>query len=170
MRRLVALLALVALAACADPGSVQQQAVGRADGLQLSGQLAGHRISLSDGAPDVSLQDCDPADGPDTDLCVVARTIDGSTLGLVIENPDAFAEGVSLTVADRRCDDGCDGVDDVAVVEVRLDGRVHRATSGTVSATAWGERYTVEVTLRFADGGGLSGSFDVAEGIRGATP
>lgn len=172
MRALVAALVVAALGlvGCADGGTVQEQAVGRQDGLQLSGQLNGRRLSVSDGSPEFAVEDCDPPDGPDDDVCLVARTIDGATLGFVIENPAAFSAGTVLTVGDGRCSDDCDAVVDVAVIELRMDGTRYRASGGSVTVAAWGERYSVEFSVRFPDGSAISGSFDVAERVEVSTP
>lgn len=160
-RWLVPILGLalaLGVAACTDPEVSQRQPASTVDGIQLTGQLDGHRLAVSDGEPEVVLGDCDAADGVDEDLCVVARTIDGATLAIVIENPFALslADDVAVTSCSGRCDDAA-GV----VAEVRLDGAAKRATGGAFSIKELGPRWVMSFTIRFGGGDALSGEFDV---------
>ncbi|MDX1511678.1 MAG: hypothetical protein R3249_10040 [Nitriliruptorales bacterium] len=158
--RVVASGAIVALAlaGCADPEVSQRQPVSSVDGIQATGQFDGHRIAVSDGEPEVALGDCDLPDGVDEDLCIVAFTIDGSTLALVVENPGVLevGDGVPITNCAGHCDDA-EGV----VVEVRLDGVARRASSGSADIAEAGPRWRLAFTLRFGGADRLTGEFDV---------
>lgn len=155
----MALLLAVLVVSCVDPEVAQRQPVSMADGLQVTGQLDGHRLAVSDGEPEVALGDCDAPDGVDEDLCIVARTIDGATLSLVIENPALLVEGESFAVSscEGHCDDHVAGV----VIEVRLDGTTRRASGGAVDVITTGSRWAAEFRARFGAGDSLAGSFDV---------
>lgn len=149
----------VLAASCVEPEVSQRQPASSADGMQATGQLDGHRVALSDGEPEVAHADCDLPDGVDEDLCIVARTIDGSTLSLVIENPALLADGESLPVS--SCQGHCDHHTDGVVIEVRLDGSVHRAAGGTIDVMTAGPRWAAAFTVRFGPGESLTGAFDV---------
>ncbi|HEX9765551.1 MAG TPA: hypothetical protein VGA36_02235 [Nitriliruptorales bacterium] len=156
---IVAAVALaLAFAGCADAEVSQRQPASTVDGLQATGQLDGHRVAVSDGEPEVALGDCDAPDGGDEDLCIVARTIDGSTLALVIENPGGLE--VRKGVGVRMCAGPCDGAGGV-VVEVRLDGTAHRATGGSFDIDQVGPRWAMSFQLRFGTAGNLTGELDV---------
>lgn len=159
-----ALIGLVALlSGCAEGDVVQRQAETGQDGFQATGRLGGSRVAISSGDPNVTLGDCDPGDGLDEDLCILARTIDGIRVNLVIENPRAMTAGEVLPVRTDACTGGgCDAVRDHAVVDLRVDGEQRRATGGTLRTTTFGDRITGEVDLRFPSGDGLVGSFDVS--------
>lgn len=153
----------VALTGCAEGDAVQQQAVSGEDGIQATGRIDGKRVAITTGQPEVVYGDCDPGDGLDTDLCIVARTIDGVTFNLVIENPESMVEGEAQTVARHGCVEvACDDVTDALVIDLRVDGEQSRATAGTVTTTAAGERSSAQFNLRFASGDTLVGSFDVS--------
>ena len=152
-----AVIALV-LAGCADPEVSQRQPVSAVDGIQATGQFDGHRIAVSDGEPEVVLGDCDLPDGVDEDLCIVAFSIDGSTLALVIENPLALEIGDDVPVT--SCSGHCDEAAGV-VVEVRVDGVARRATGGTVDIVEAGPRWRMAFTLRFGGADSLTGEYDV---------
>lgn len=164
MRRLLAVLftCVVALTACADE-EAQRDPVGPDDGLQVSGQLFNKRYAVSDGEPEVVFGDCDAIDGRDQDLCVIARTLDGQNFGVVFENPDALRPGEALPVSDLNCvAEECDAHRDSILVEVRVDGQPLKATGGTVTVNEVGPpRWSGELVIRFADGGGLSGTFNI---------
>ncbi|MBW3664494.1 MAG: hypothetical protein KY469_15445 [Actinobacteria bacterium] len=169
MRRSLAALSLVLAfvgASCAEE-EAQRDPVGPDDGLQLTGQLAGKRYAVSDGEPEVVHGDCDPNDGLDVDLCVIARTVDGQNFGVVFENPDALIPGETVPVSHVGCvAEQCDAHRDSVLLEVRVDGSPLPATGGNVTVTAAGPpRWTGELSVRFADGGGLSGSFNVQPGL-----
>lgn len=156
----VVLVTTLLLAACGGEG-VQRQAVGPDDGLQVSGPFAGQRVSVSDGEPEVRLDDCDPADGPDQDLCIIARTIDGQDFELRIQNPDRLEAGTRVAVARSRCRArACDDATDL-VVDVRLGDETVRASGESLRVRRAGPRFAAEFQLRFGGGGALSGSFDV---------
>lgn len=158
------LLAALVAAGCAEGDVVQEQPETGRDGLQATGRLGGSRVAISSGDPNVTFGDCDPGDGLDEDLCLVARTIDGLRVNLVIENPDAMVEGEVLPVrADTCTGEACDAVTDHAVIDLRVEGEQFRARGGTLRTRAAGERYVADVDIRFPDGDNLVGSFDVAE-------
>jgi hypothetical protein len=153
---------LVLLAACAEGDVVQRQAQTGADGIQATGILDGKRIAVSSGEPEVVRGDCDPADGLDRDLCIVGRTIDGVTINVVIENPDALVAGESLPVLPSSCAAAaCDELSEQAVVDVRVAGEQRRATRGSLRPTSTEGRIAAEFDLRFPDGDRLTGRFDV---------
>lgn len=167
MRRPLLLLLLLVflvltLAACGGDGS-QRSPVSSADGLRANGTFDGNRINVDDGQPEALLGDCDAADGADGDFCIVTRTIGGSTVALVVENPQLLRRLDTIGVRDPQCQGfGCEAVDDFLVVEVRVDGASRRASSGTFEISRADSRYAGTFRLRFPDGGGLSGAFDVA--------
>lgn len=164
-RALLAVLAVVVLVGCAEAENPQPQARFPDEGLQTTGQLAGKRIAVSSGNPTVTFGDCDPEDGIDEDLCITARTIDGEAVTVVIENPAAlsgFVDGEIPVDADpcRRAD--CDDITTHAVVDVRSDGEVYRALSGTIRPNTVRPGH-VAARFRFTlrGGGRLTGSFNV---------
>ena len=158
--RALAALAALALAAC--PGDPSQRVpAGSDDGVQMTGRLGGDAITVSDGEPEVTYGDCDPATGEDVDLCVVSFTVDGAPIGFVIENPDALVAGAQLDVVRRACRAGCDDLTDAVVVEVRQGERHTIAEGGRVTIDEAGERYAGSFELRFANGQ-VTGSFNVA--------
>ncbi len=163
--RVLLLVALaVALSACGGTSSQQRQPVSVDDGIQLVGRLAEQPINISDGAPLVLIEDCDANDGRDLDLCIVARTIDGQQLNVVIENPAALRAGESLRVERRDCHPAaCDSITDVAIVEVRLDGVPFRASGGELVMTAADPRFSASIRLTFGGPDRLTGAFDVIE-------
>lgn len=163
-RRLGPLLAgLALLTGCAEGDVVQRQAQTGDDGIQATGVLDGRRVAISTGDPQVVWGDCDPVDGLDRDLCVVGRTIDGVTLSVVIENPEALVAGESLPVRGDACEAvACDAVTDHAVVDLRVEGGQRRATGGRIVASAVDERVAADLDLRFPNGDRLTGGFDVA--------
>jgi hypothetical protein len=164
----VGLLATV-LAGCGTAGTGQGVAGitprnGRS-GLSLSGTVDGRQIAVNDGAPRMRVDDCDPNQGPDTDLCFFSRDIDGGFFGLIVENPGALAPDRALPVAAERCAPrACDEVSDVAVVDLQLGvgtPRV-RAEGGQLrmKTVQPRRRYAGSLTLDLPDGR-LSGTFDV---------
>ncbi len=158
---------LVLLPACAEGDAVQRQAVSGSDGVQATGSIDGQRVAISSGDPDVVLGDCDPGDGLDRDLCMNVRTIDGVTLNLVIENPDAVAAATdgSLPVRDDACEAAaCDEVGDHAVVDLRVAGVQTRASGSTITVSELDVRAVGRFNLRFPDGDSLVGTFDLRLG------
>lgn len=162
-RNLLAALTASLLMAC--PSVEQRSPAARDDGVQLTGELRGARIHVSDGEPEVLYGDCDPGDGEDVDLCMVASMIDGGRIGFVIENPEVLVEGGTLTPR-AACPPqpvsaspprGCDGT---VIVEIRYDTERLRPLGGMLTVSEAGPRYAARFTLRFA-GGILSGAFDV---------
>lgn len=151
----------LALIGCGGDSGSQRGPVSVDDGIRASGQFSGSRLNVDDGEPEVVLGDCDPGDGPDGDLCIVTRSIDGSSVSLVIENPLIMQRGGTITVGSNCQGFACEDVSDQAVVEVRVDGSSLRASSGRLEVTQSGPRYAAHFTLRFRDGSGLSGVFDV---------
>ena len=161
MRRALAALAFLLATGCAEGGQRPPEAA--ADGVQLTGRLAGHRVSVSDGEPEVTYGDCDPADGRDVDLCIESHTIDGAPLGLVIENPAALVAGEALAPVSsgtNSCADGCDDLAGRVVVRLRVGDTVAQATVGRLSVSKAGERFAATFELEFGDDQ-ISGSFDV---------
>jgi len=162
-RTLAALAATLLLAGCTQPSQTQQARDGRA-GLQLSGTLGGRQVAVSDGGPDFVVGDCDPPDGPDEDVCALARDLDGALFALVFENPDVLREGAVLGVgANCANPQQCDLVGDRAVVRVQSGtGRRLTATDGQVRVRLVdkGRRYVGDIRL-VLPGGRLTGSFDL---------
>jgi len=160
-RPLLALAAAaMAMSACAGTDT-QRQPTSSNEGLQLTGQYAGAQLSVSDGAPQLVAGDCDPGDGLDDDLCIIAVSLDGAQVAIVFENPITLVTGATLTIDDVECG-GCDGVTDVAVVELRVDGDAARVAGGSVVVIDAGPvRLAGDLHLRFLDGGSLNGTFDV---------
>lgn len=163
MRRLLLpLVAVVVLSACGGDGS-QRAPVSSADGLHVTGTFDGSRLNIDDGEPEVVLGDCDAADGADGDFCMVSRTIGGSSVTIVAENPQLLRRAGEIGVRNPGCQGfGCEAVDDFLVVDVRKDGATLRASSGTFTMRRADTRYAGTFRLRFPDGGALSGEFDVA--------
>ncbi|MDQ3709075.1 MAG: hypothetical protein M3387_07205 [Actinomycetota bacterium] len=168
-RMLAVGLVATALGGCGTAGTGQGVAGitprnGRS-GLSLSGTVEGRQIAINDGAPRMRIDDCDPNQGPDTDLCFFSRDIDGSFFGLIVENPDALVGGQALPVAAELCAPrACDELSEVAVVEVQLGvgtPRV-RAEGGQLRMTTVEprRRYAGSLTLELPDGR-LAGTFDV---------
>lgn len=167
-RREVAALALLALAVvgCGAFEEVQRQPEAPDDGVQATGLIDGSRVAISRGEPGVVHGDCDANDGLDRDLCLRVRTIDGLSLNLVIENPDALQEGERLDVRRDPCEQ-CDDVAGHAVVRVRIGDRTLEAQGGHVTPTAVGERIAADFDLRLRGGDRLTGSFNVRPGAAG---
>lgn len=168
MRRavLAVVLAAVALAGCEDGDEVQTpvdtvQPESRDEGIQATGQLDGARVAISRANPTVIVGDCDANDGFDDDLCILARTIDGVSINLVVENPDVLVAGETVD-AGVRCSTGCDEVTDGAVVELRVDGEPTPVVRGRLDVEEAGPRWIARFELFLVDGGRLSGTFDVA--------
>lgn len=138
----------------------QRQPESRDDGVQLTGTLDQQRISISSGAPDVVVGDCDPGDGLDDDVCFVTRTIDGATIAVVFENPAVLVPGATVDVVTSDCTT-CDDVTDGLVVDIRQDGEQRRVPDGRVEVTAADERYTGQLRFDFVNGDRLVGTFDI---------
>lgn len=133
----------------------------RDEGIQATGTLDGSRIAISRGNPTVVAGDCDADDGLDEDLCILARTIDGLGVNLVIENPAVLVPGETIA-AGIECSTDCDSITEGAVVEVRVDGEVLRVEGGTLTvAEAGPPRWTVSFDLALPFGDRLNGTFDV---------
>lgn len=147
----------------ASLGDAVQPRDGRA-GLQVTGQLAGRQLTLSRGAPELVIGDCDPAAGSDTDVCAITADVDGTLFVFVLENPDALTPGAQLPVGDPDCDPaGCDAVTDTAIVDVQSGvGERRRATGGTLELEAVEppRRYVGQAQLDFPNGA-LSIDFDL---------
>lgn len=161
---LVLVLALATASCTAASGSMPPPRDGRS-GLQGAGTFEGRQIAVAEGLPQLVVGDCDPVDGPDDDVCVIADTIDGRLFVLTFENPAALVEGAVLPVEDPACtQQGCEAVTDVALVSVKLEtGRPVRATAGTVRV----ERvvpflnYAASFSLDLGDSGAFNGQMDV---------
>lgn len=159
----MALLACVLLAGCAESSVVHRQPEANDDGVQVTGTLGGARVAISEGVPDVVFGDCDPGIDIDQDICWSARTIDGMTVGVVVENPAVLVAGETVDVVDVDCDLDCDEVTDGVVVEVRWEGQSARAVGGRLDVTDVGERVAADVDLRLPGSDRLTGSFNVRE-------
>lgn len=158
------LLVLTVLAAGCWSSTAQtpQPRDGRS-GLQLTGTLAGRQLAVSDGAPQLTVGDCDPDVGGDADICAIADDIDGQLVVVVIENPGVLRAPATLPVVDPSCGDACDEVTDGVVVDVQLGtGPRVRARGGRLELTVLQPfvRYAGDVRLQLASGS-LSGSFDL---------
>lgn len=154
---------MLLLTGCATSNPAHRQAEAVDDGVQATGIIDGSRVAISRGVPEVVFGDCDPGDGQDTDICWVARTIDGLSIAFVLENPGALEEGATLEVVPEDCV-GCDDVTGGVVVELRVNGEARRADGGRVEVIAVpGERAAADFDLQFADGDELRGSFNVRE-------
>lgn len=153
-------LACLLLAGCGEDDLVQVQPAAPDDGIVLTGRLSGRNISISDGAPEVLFGDCDPRDGRDTDLCLVTRSIGGTRLAVVIENPALLVADETLLIRGDTCRH-CDDVDAHLVVELRTDSRTVRATGGSVQVREAGPRYAADLVLRLPDGSRLTGTINV---------
>lgn len=159
------MLVLIALflVGCVSTDESQRQPEVPDDGLQATGLLDGRRIAISRGEPDVVHGDCDANDDLDRDLCLRVRTIDGVSLNLVLENPDALVTGERLEVRRDPCTH-CDDVRDHAVVRVRTDGTTRQVEGGHLTPSLVGERIAAEFDLRLPNGDRLTGSFSVRPG------
>lgn len=155
----LAALALV-LTACGETPNAPRQAEAPNDGVQLSGRVGGAQLSVSFGDPDFQLTDCDPQDGIDRDWCLTARSIDGARVDLIFENPTALAAGETYDVIFDRCTD-CDDVTGGAVIDLAVSGERRRAVGGQLRVIEVSPRYAASFTLRFDDGGTISGEFNV---------
>lgn len=153
------------LTGCVEAEVVQRQPEAPDDGLQATGRLDGGRVAISDGGPVVTLGDCDPRGEADEDLCMVARTINGQQVNLVLENPAVLIAGEELPVRGDTCGGAaCDQVAGHAVVDLRLGAREVRATGGRLTVTAADERYAARFDLQFPRGEELRGTFNVRPG------
>lgn len=148
---------------CATASVAHRQAEAVDDGVQVTGTLDGARVAISEGVPDVTFGDCDPGIDIDDDVCWSARTIDGMTVAMVIENPDVLEPGTTVDVVDVDCDLDCDGVTEGAVVAVRWEGREARAVGGRLVVSSVDERVAADLDLRLPGSDGLVGSFNVRE-------
>lgn len=161
------LCALLVLGCGESPGDVLPNPRDGRSGIRLSGQLADRQLAVSDGLPQINFTDCDVAEGPDDDFCILTDDVNGELIIIVFENPDALVEGVTLPVADPDCGDAaaCDDVADVAIVELQFgpDTERIRAVSGelAIEVAVPGERYRGDLRMRLPDGSNLTASFDV---------
>lgn len=156
----------VGLAACEDDAPGEEPAItdpslpeSMDTGIQATGTLDGQRAAISRGNPTVIRGDCDANDGPDDDLCILGRTIEGRDVNLVVENPAVLTAGEELDVV--TCNVACDQVTDGVVVEVRVNGDVRPATRGRLTVSQAGERYAADFDLTMPFGDRLIGTFDV---------
>lgn len=160
---LAAVLAVTATA-CGDGGSVERvDPVSADEGIQATGRLDGDRVAISRGAPIVIVGDCDPEDGADEDLCILARTIDGIEVTLVVENRDALVAGEEVEVGRASCVDGCDSITDEVIARLEVGDEAVEVTGGSFDVAADGPRYVADFTLELPFGDRLRGRFDVSE-------
>lgn len=162
MSLLAAALAAAVLTAC--PTAEQRQPETADDGIQFAGRIGTQQLNVSDGAPQVLLGDCDPNEGPDRDLCLITHTVGGQDVAFVIENPDVLGAGEAVRVVRPPrdgCADGCDEVDDGAIVELRLERERTFAEGGSLTVREADRRYAVSFVVR-AGGGSITGRFNVA--------
>lgn len=158
----MAVVAVAALlsSACGDGVTSERPVQATNDGVQMSGRIGGANLSVSFGDPDFLITDCEVDDVIDGDWCLVARSIDGAQVTLVIENPAIFVPGEKLSVGFDRCT-GCDDVQDHAVVDLEVGGVRRRAVGGTIEVIEASPRYAMAFNLRFDDGGTISGECNV---------
>lgn len=167
-RRGLVACALVGLlvAGCANSSVGQRQAEALDDGVQATGRIDGSRVAISDGGPETNLVDCDPGIVTDADVCWIARTIDGTTIAFVIENPGALAAGDRIDVRGSDCD-ACDEVTEHAVVDLRVDGESRRGIGGYLAVSQADDRYAARFDVRFQGGATLSGRFNIRQHLPG---
>lgn len=164
--RVLPLLLLLAVlgTACGDAPDVLPDPRDGRSGLQMSGLFSDRQIAVSDGLPVLNTTDCDVNEGPDRDVCIVTRDINGELLRVIFENPIALQEGAVLPVgSDCATDEACDEVLDAAVIDFEFgDRRRVRAESGTlrIEVVEPGQRYRGEFDVRLPDGS-LSATFDL---------
>ncbi|CAN5889180.1 hypothetical protein BH23ACT10_BH23ACT10_04770 [soil metagenome] len=164
IRAAVGLLVVAVLTAgCwSAPAGGQQPRDGRA-GLQLAGTVGSRQLAVSDGAPRLTVGDCDPDVSGDSDVCVIADDIDGQLVVMVIENPDVLQAPATLPVVDPGCRDACDDVTDGVVVDLQIGtGPRLRATGGSMvlETVQRFTHYVGDVRLEL-ESGAVSGEFDV---------
>lgn len=166
---LAAAVAVMMLSACGTAGTETGTAAieprdGKS-GLSLTGTIDGRQVAVSTGLPEMLLDDCDVNAGFDVDLCFFAADLDGTTFGLIFENPDVLVAGTTLAVTPSACArEVCDTVTDGAVVDVQRgvgSDRV-RATGGqlVVDVVEKGKRYAGRMNLLLPEGR-IGGTFDV---------
>lgn len=164
-RGLAVLAAVGLLGACTADAEGQPVARDGRSGLQATGTVEARQVAVGRGLPELVVGDCDPIDGPDSDVCIITDTIDGRQLVLAFENPAVLEEGAGLDVGDPACGSpaACDEVTDVAIVTVKFEtDDPIRATGGTVrmGQVLPFRNYVGEFSLELPDGR-LNGSFDV---------
>lgn len=152
---LAALAGVLVLAGCGAP--IQRQPVSADDGLHLTGRIDGRHINVSVGEPEVMLGACDFHRPGEIELCIAARTVDGETFGIVLQNPEDLVEGETSTVRATCPDGGCEGV---ALVEIRRGEVRHQADGGELDVRRAGPRYAARFTLRLGNDV-MNGAFDV---------
>lgn len=155
--------AAVVLAGCTASSATTVQPRDGRSGLQGTGTLDGRQVAVAQGLPELVVGDCDPMDGPDSDLCIITDTVDGRTFVLTVENPAVLEAGADLPVADPDCGQTCDEVAGSAVVSLKLGTEdAVRATGGRLRLTRVEPftNYVGDVSLELPNGR-FSGSFDV---------
>lgn len=166
-----AVIALALLASGCSESTSPLPETGR-PGLQLTGIFDGRQVVVTDGNPNFVVDECDPNDGLDDDICAIARDIHGELFVLVFENPALLVAGVTVPVTgDCGSPSACDAWREGAVIDVQVaTGRRVRASGGEIRVTSMeaGRRHLAgEVRLVFdaasgsAVNGRLSGSFDL---------
>lgn len=134
-------------------------------GVQLSGLLDDRQVAISAGLPVLNASDCDVQEGPDQDVCVLARDINGELVRIIFENPDVLVDGATLPVGTGDCADprACDDVTDVAIIDIQFGDRPRqRAIGGTlnIEVAVPATRYRGDFDIELTDGD-LSATFDV---------
>ncbi len=156
MRTFLAALAAALIVVACGPEPIQRQPVSADDGVHATGRLGDRQVHVSFGEPEVLLGPCAARRRPDEDsLCIAAKTIDGDTFGLIVENPSALRGGERVPV-DSDCPN-----DDCALVELRRGDARFEAEHGELVVTNAGERYAARFVLRVGTGT-VTGAFDVA--------
>lgn len=171
----LAVAVAVAAAGCGEDGPdvaefTATPPVSPDQGIQATGRLDGSPVAISRGAPIVIVGDCDPQDGPDEDLCIEARTIDGLEVTLVVENRDALVAGTTVPVGRATCVDGCDSIADEVIARLEVGDDVAEVTGGSFEVRDDGPRYVADFTIELPFGDRLTGSFDVAERLPEENP
>lgn len=168
-RRIAALLTVAALATgCGTAGTgtgvgAIEPRNGRS-GLQLSGTIDGRQFAVNDGAPVLRVDDCDVADGADTDLCFFSRELDGGYFAMIVENPEAVVEGSVDIVGSGCLSPNCEEVGAGAIVDVQFErgGPRTRAVGGSLTMRTVEERqrYGGTMNLELPEGR-ITGTFEV---------
>ena len=148
----------LALAACGAPDDEPGA------GLQLSGQVDGRTVSVSQPYPVLLEGDCEARAGLPSQVCFAATATGGTPVTVGLANLERVPVGEPTDVVAPGCSEAasCARVEEGAVVLLALDGEPMRPREGTLTLhqATEGERYVGELRLDLA-GGRLTGAFDV---------